>query len=161
MRDEMLFALLIPVIAIVGGFVMAGLAFYHQTKRREMAHRERMAMIERGLVPPPEVAPLAFAGGSDPRYGATPARVKARSTTAGITLIGIGFGLMVLISFTANAPQTGVGVGGAIAILGAAFFANNYLAARAALPMAGSEPQRSAPTVEPEKPNAGRAPEAS
>lgn len=84
---------LIPILAIVGGFVVAGLSIYHRTRLKELAYRERIAMIERGLVPPPEANPAAFDelwhGGVARRAGDQGSRA-ARCLTAGIILIGVG-----------------------------------------------------------------------
>jgi hypothetical protein len=47
-------AMMIPIIAILGGFVIALAAFRHNSKRRELEHQERMAAIEKGL-PMPQI----------------------------------------------------------------------------------------------------------
>ena len=48
-----------------------------------------------------------------------------RHRRAGVTLMGIGFGLMVLIGFAGESPSSAVGVGGFVVILGLAFFINS------------------------------------
>jgi hypothetical protein len=149
-------ALAIPIIAIIGGFVMAGLSFHHQSKRREMAHRERMAMIERGLLPPPEMDPLKPLDGGNGRLDSRGAPLDARHRTAGVTLIGIGFGLMLLIALAGNTPRVGVGVGGAVAVLGAAFFVNSYLAARTSQAPGTHEFPPAAPSGPPDRPGSDR-----
>ena len=53
-------------------------------------------MIERGLVPPPEVDPRGFDRAMD-RYRRATASGSGRHRRAGVTLMGVGFGLMVLI----------------------------------------------------------------
>ena len=86
-----------------------------RTKVLEMVHRERLAMIERGIVP-----------GSD--LDATPVQESARRRSArsnrllsaGIVIVGLGLGLATLIGFASGAAETAVGVGGAVAIIGAA-----------------------------------------
>ncbi len=51
---------LIPIIAIIGAFTTAIVATLSRARVRELEVRERIAMIERGLVPPPEVDPRGF-----------------------------------------------------------------------------------------------------
>jgi hypothetical protein len=45
-------------------------------------------------------------------------------------LIGLGLALMVLITFAGGGGETGLGIGGAFALLGAAFVVNGSLQAR-------------------------------
>ncbi|HVC18575.1 MAG TPA: DUF6249 domain-containing protein [Vicinamibacterales bacterium] len=120
-------AMAIPIVAIAGAFLVAALRIYSQMRVRELEIRQRIAMIEKGLVPPPEVDPARFedalrTGGRFDR-GSRAGRYRS----AGITLIGIGVGLMVLIGVAGDAPNQGLGVGGFIAVLGLAFFLNSWL----------------------------------
>ena len=48
------------LMSIVAGVVLMVAAMNNRRKIREMEHRERLAMIERGAVPPPETNPAAF-----------------------------------------------------------------------------------------------------
>jgi len=57
-------------------------------------------------------------------------RGGARHRRAGITLLGIGFGLMFLIGVAGDEPHAGVGIGGFFAILGLAFFLNSFFESR-------------------------------
>ncbi len=120
-----LVGILIPIVAIVGGLIIAGLSMHQRARLRELAYRERIAMIEKGLMPPPETDPQAFESAAFRRETAPVdsfsmyRAVKFR--TAGLILMGIGFGLMVLITFAGDQPGAGIGVGGAIALLGFAF----------------------------------------
>jgi len=41
--------------------------------------------------------------------------------------MGVGFGLMVLIGFTANDASVAVGVGGFLVVIGIAFFVNSLI----------------------------------
>ena len=50
----------------MAGVAVIWMAMQSRRQIREMEHRERLAMIERGLVPAPEVDPGAF----DRRFGA-------------------------------------------------------------------------------------------
>jgi hypothetical protein len=123
------FAIYMVTLNIVAGLVILWMAMNSRRHIREMQHRERLAMIERGLVPSPETDPGAF----ERRTGlglAPDSQVGARSRSSGVILIGIGLGLMMLISFAAEAPGTGIGVGGAFALLGVAFYINGVLSSR-------------------------------
>ena len=51
---------LIPIVAIVGGIIAGIVATVTRGRVRELEIRERIAMIERGMVPPPESDPEGF-----------------------------------------------------------------------------------------------------
>jgi hypothetical protein len=136
---------LIPIVAIIGGIAVAIVATISKGRIRELEIRERIAMIEKGLVPPPEVDPRGFERVMD-RYD----RVRqatdvswsrsvsgGRHRRAGVTLMGVGFGLMVLIAFAGDAPQAAVGVGGFLVVIGLAFFVNSFFDARMEPPAHG------------------------
>lgn len=123
------FAILILFLMIAAGLAILWMAMSSRRRIREMQHRERLAMIERGLLPSPELDPGAF----ERRTGLGPppaSQAGARSRSAGVIMIGFGLGLMMLISFAANAPDMGIGVGGAFALLGLAFYVNGVLSSR-------------------------------
>jgi hypothetical protein len=128
---------LIMVVAIVGVFTYSIVRSIASARVRELEVRERIAMIERGLVPPPEKDPQGFDramnrydrlreqyddGDWYPRRRAT-----ARFRTAGVTLMGVGFGLMLMISVAGGAVEAGIGVGGFLVVIGLAFFVNSWL----------------------------------
>ncbi len=121
---------LIPIVAIIGAFATAIVQSIHRARIRELEIRERIAMIEKGLVPPPEVDPRGFDRAMH-RYD----RLQvgrgggARHRRAGIVLIGVGVGLMVLIGFS-GAPDEGLGVGGFLCVLGLAFLINSLFERR-------------------------------
>ncbi len=126
----------VPVVAIVGAFTYAIVQAMTRARVRELEIRERIALIERGLVPAPEADPKGFENAMN-RYGQVAAAVApllsdraARHRRAGITLVGLGLGLMVLISVAGDEPSAGLGVGGFVAILGLAFFINSLFEAR-------------------------------
>jgi hypothetical protein len=119
-EQMMVFALLLNAIFIVGGVVVIVMAMSQRAKRLEMQHRERLAMIERGMVPSPETDPAHF----EASLG-RPA--VSRYTTLGVAVVGVGVGVMLLIGVAGGAADAGVGVGGAIAVLGFAFIVNGYL----------------------------------
>ncbi|MDE3153773.1 MAG: hypothetical protein KGN76_01665 [Acidobacteriota bacterium] len=124
--------MLIPIVAIAGAFLVGALKVYGQMRIRELEIRQRIAMIEKGLVPPPEVDPARFertmaaTSQSTDLFG----RSSRRYRSSGVTLIGIGLGLMLLISVAGGAPDAGLGVGGFIAVMGLAFFLNSWFESR-------------------------------
>src|SRR5438105_1099162 len=101
---------LIPIVAIIGAFTTAIIATLSRARVRELEIRERIAMIEKGLVPPPEVDPHGFDRAMD-RYDRlrTPGMRPRRHRSAGVTLMGVGFGLMVLIAFAGESPSAAIG----------------------------------------------------
>src|SRR5437899_12143568 len=88
---------MIPVIAIVGAFTYAIVQSMHRARVRELEIKERIAMIEKGMVPHPEVDPRGFdrAMNRYDRVQWTTSSVRHRR--AGMTLIGVGVGLLGLI----------------------------------------------------------------
>ena len=128
--DEGAQVLLGVIVFILGGVALMITAMNNRRRMLEIAHRERVAMIERGLVPSPELDPAGFEAGAGlgPRREAVGAGERYR--TAGVIMIGIGLGLMILLSFAAGVPDVGVGVGGAWAVLGGASLLNYFLISR-------------------------------
>ena len=123
--------MLVPIVAIAGFFLVIAVWIASRARVREVEIRHRIAMIEKGLVPPPEVDPGRFERALQV-HDVLSRRVPSRHRSAGITLVGIGLGLMVLISIAGGDPSSGIGVGGAIVILGLAFFANGLFDSRSA-----------------------------
>jgi hypothetical protein len=111
MEGQVLLAMLFTV-AIFSGVFLIFLAMRQRSETLERQHRERMAMIERGQVPP--AAPV--------RKGAS-----SLAMSIGIIVVGFGLGLMMLIGIAADQPEIGVGVGGAIVIIGAAFIVRSLV----------------------------------
>jgi hypothetical protein len=124
--DEFHFAwpFIIPIVAIIGAFTYAVVQTLARARVRELEVRERIAMIERGLVPPPEVDPRGFDRAMD-RYDRYRERSPGRHRRAGVTLMGVGFGLMLLIGVAGDSMSSGIGVGGFLVIMGVAFFINS------------------------------------
>jgi hypothetical protein len=123
---------LIPVAAIVGGCTITIVGIMARARVREAEIRERIALIERGLVPSPESDPAAFEAIVTPRarrFEARPAR-PGRFRRGGIVVTGIGLGMMVL--FAMNGESDGIGVGAFIAIIGLAFFVSSFVSVPAA-----------------------------
>ncbi len=115
---------LIPILAILGGFAVIITQTVVRGRIRELEIRQRIAMIEKGLVPPPEIDPQGFdrAMARFEPFGGHP-RSGGRTRRVGILLIGTGLGLMLLIGIAGESPNAAVGVGGFVATLGAAFLA--------------------------------------
>jgi hypothetical protein len=114
---------LLPIVAVIGGISIAIAAIISKNRVRELRIRERIAMIEKGMVPPPEIDPAGFDRAMirhdrDEWYGR---RAAGRHRRAGIILIGVGLGLMALRLGNGFAMREGVGAGGFLAILGLAF----------------------------------------
>lgn len=114
----------IPIAAILGLWAFLISVSQAKARVRELQIRERIAMIEKGLMPAPEVDPRGFerAMGQD---GTRYRHSANRHRSAGITLIGVGLGLMVMIAFAGEHPQQAVGVGGFIIMIGGAFLVNS------------------------------------
>jgi hypothetical protein len=128
LQEDVIIVILMSTIIVAGACLMIA-AMMNQRRMREMAHRERIAMIDRGLIPSPERDPAGFEAAS----GLKRRRESSAATnyrTSGIILIGIGFGLMILITFTVGSPAVGFGVGGAWVALGAALLLNYFLMTR-------------------------------
>jgi hypothetical protein len=107
-----LVVIIVFALIIGAGLIVVFSSLWHRARILEMAHRERLAMIERGLAPS-EVPPLTY---QDPQR-----RRSARSSkliSAGIINVGLGLALALLIGITSGAPEIAVGVGGAIMVLG-------------------------------------------
>jgi hypothetical protein len=116
---------MIPIVAIVSGCVVAIVKTISRNEVRALEIRERIAMIERGLVPPPETDPGGFERAMK-RYDlqAPSQRGSFRHRRVGIIFMGVGFGLMMLIAVSGDSPREGIGVGGFFVVLGLAFFIN-------------------------------------
>ena len=127
----------IPVFVLVGFFVLAALWIARRAKLRELVHRERMAMIEKGMVPPAELfpgAPPASILESAAYRGNTaalpPSLAASRFRSIGIMLVGLGAALVLIIGVAAGEPDIGLGIGGAIATVGAAMIVNAVVSGR-------------------------------
>jgi hypothetical protein len=134
---------LIPVLMMVGLFGLAAFWLSRRSRLHELAHRERLAMIERGLVPPVELQggvldlPAGQAAGG---IAATP-RAASRFRSAGVLLVGLGVAVATILAFAAGQPSLAVGIGGAIVAIGAAMIINAALVSRDApiAPTGGSQ----------------------
>src|SRR5436190_13318070 len=114
MQTEELFAVVF-IFGLFAGVFIIFLGLRQRSQQLEMHHRERMAMIERGQIPlaDPEVLHVRRVPGS--------AGPSSRALSVGIIVVGLGLALATVISVAGESPEVGIGIGGAIAILGAAF----------------------------------------
>lgn len=134
MQPEELFATVFVIAMFCGVFIIF-MGLRQRSQQMEMRHRERMAMIERGQVPL-DRSPAALRGVSS-------APASSRWLSVGIIIIGLGLSLMMIISVAGGAPEVGIGLGGAIAIVGAAFVVRSLVVkpSQQALPVSDpSEP---------------------
>ena len=127
MAGEELFAMVF-VLGMFAGVFIVYMGLRQRSQQIEMQHRERMAMIERGQIPLSEPASARHSGDrhSGERYPAYDVP-STRAMSVGIIVVGLGIALMTIISIAGESPETGVGVGGAIAILGGAFIVRSLL----------------------------------
>lgn len=131
--DDVLVAI-VSLATLIAGVVVIVAGLRYRAQMRELRHRERLALIERGLTPPPEQFGVAVHHG-----------LKQRSLSFGIIVVGLGFALMFLIGIAGGAAETGVGVGGAVAILGAAFIVRSIFAPTTAVSYGPPAPRREEP----------------
>jgi hypothetical protein len=122
MESEILFAIVF-VLGMFAGVFIIYLGLRQRSQQLEMHHRERMAMIERGQIP------LAAPESLHVRRVA-PVDRTSRSLSIGIIIVGLGLGLMTIIGIAAESPEVGIGVGGAIAIVGGAFIVHSVFVRR-------------------------------
>ena len=132
-------AVFIPIVGIIGGISVAIVGIISRMRLRELRIRERIAMIEKGLVPSPEVDPAGFDRAMR-RVDRVGGHGRGKHRRAGITIIGVGLGLMVLIALTGDTVRAAIGVGGFLVILGLAFLINSLF-----------EQQDNHPTVPPQQ----------
>ena len=119
---------LIPITAIVGGILAGIVATVTRGRVRELEIRERIAMIERGMVPPPESDPEGFDRRMHSMERLQRRDVAPRHRSAGVVLIAVGLGMIVLLTYAGDVPRQAIGIGGFIVILGLGFFVNSLMA---------------------------------
>jgi hypothetical protein len=133
MQAEELFALVF-ILGMFAGVFIIFMGLRQRGQQLEMRHRERMAMIERGQIPLVETA------GAQPRRLSSAVAPTSRSLSLGIIVVGFGFALMFIIGIAGESPAVGVGIGGAISILGAAFIVRSLVVRTAVDGMRTSAP---------------------
>lgn len=125
-----LLAVVLSLATLLGGVVVILAGLRYRTRMVELKHQERLAMIEKGLMPPPEfdLVPALIT-----RHPAEGLPIQ-RSRSLGIIVVGLGFAMMFLIGIAGGALDAGIGIGGAVVILGAAFIVRSMVAAPAGPP---------------------------
>ena len=93
----------VPIVAIIAWVTYMIVATLSRHRLRELEIRERIAMIERGMVPPPEVDPRGFDRAMRLMDRQEVRRGTGRHRRAGIIIMGVGFGLMLMIGFAGAA----------------------------------------------------------
>jgi hypothetical protein len=139
--DQDAAVMLVVSIMVLGAVTLIAIALRGRQRLRELAIKERIAMIERGVVPPPEVDPerfdrllLAYAvqRASNPK--------STRYRTMGVMLMGLGAALFMLLAFAAGVLEIAFGVAGGVFVLGIATYVNGSLVARDVPPAAPGTP---------------------
>jgi hypothetical protein len=139
---------LIPIVAIIGAFVAGIVATITRGQVRELEIRERIAMIERGMVPPPESDPGGFDRHLDSMERFQHRHTAPRHRSAGVILIAVGLGMVVLLTYAGGVPREALGIGGFIVILGLGFFVNSLFTSHSFAPPPAS-PRGNEPPVPP------------
>lgn len=112
--------MIVFVFGMFAGVFIIFLGLRQRSQQLEMQHRERMAMIERGQIPLAD--PDALHVRRIPNTGPS-----SRSLSFGIIVVGLGLALATIIGVAGESPEIGIGVGGAIAILGGAFIVRSII----------------------------------
>ncbi len=106
----------IPIIAIVGGITAGIVRTLGQQRLMEMAQRERIAAIERGL-DPSKLPPMQVAGGGDDLASMylSPTEYSRRRSqnlmTGGVITLFVGIGVMLFLKVMDGGDRTwGVGI---------------------------------------------------
>jgi hypothetical protein len=125
------FGILIPVVAILAWAALMIARVFARSRQREFAHRERMAMIERGLVPPPDKDPETFERlmrwQHDPERRGRHRRAELRFVGILLLCIGAGLGLLIWLASDGESNGVAIGVGGLVGLIGLAFLINSAL----------------------------------
>jgi hypothetical protein len=129
-------------LLVLGALTLIGMALRGRQRLRELAIRERIAMIERGLMPSPESDPerfdrnlllaAALQRASNPR--------GTRYRTIGVMLMGLGAALFLLLAFAGGVVDIAFGVAGGVFVLGIAAYVNGGLVGHEAPPPAAQHP---------------------
>ena len=114
---------IVPTAAIMGWALITLYRLYLVGRTREQAHRERMALIERGVTPPPETARVAFDWRGDVH------NPVSRNRRTGLILIAVGVGLAVM-QFVIGTGGRSMGASAFLIVLGIAFIVNAIFEAR-------------------------------
>ena len=117
MDPETAVAMTFGLVILAGAAIIVS-GMRYRSRAMEMAHRERLAMIERGMSPPAELG-AAYQDRQRVRGG--------RYMSLGIVIIGLGFALALLIGFASREGEVAIGVGGAVIAIGLALVATSIV----------------------------------
>ncbi len=130
MEGDELSVVIVSALVFLSGLAVIWMAMQSRRQIREMEHRERLAMIERGpgarAWRPIQVHWIVGSLRVTPAR-APESRGASRARTGGVTLISLGLALMFMLTFAAGQPEVGIGIGGAFALVGAGFYVNSVL----------------------------------
>ena len=115
-----MFGIGIAMFAISGGFAIAFYALWLDSRKRQMRHAERMAMIEKGLAPSSIVDAPAETGAWDAGR-----RRSQRSSAVWMICLGTGLALMFLLVNDGSWRQTWIG--GFLILFGIANLVNSIM----------------------------------
>lgn len=120
------------MIIVISAVALIAIVLRGRQRLRELTIKERIAMIERGLVPAPEVDPGSFDRALLLAYAIQRASnpKSTRYRTMGVMLMGLGAALFLLLAFAAGVPDVALGVAGGVFVLGIAAYVNGSLVAR-------------------------------
>jgi hypothetical protein len=135
----------IAVVAVLGAFAVAIANIWSRARIRELKVRERIAMIEKGLVPPPESDPAGFerAMGKVDGNIRRGERSRGKHQRVGILMLSVGVGTMILVGSAGDTWREGVGIGGFFVALALGFFLIGLLER----PRDPGSPKSSAPSL--------------
>ena len=134
MVGEELFAMVF-IFGMFAGVFIIFLGLRQRSLQLEMQHRERMAMIERGQIPLTDVDTAMHV------RRVSVSGPASRSLSFGIVIVGLGLAMMTIIGIAGESPESGIGIGGAIAILGGAFIVRSIVVREEPpQPLTGSKP---------------------
>lgn len=142
---DLSFGQLLVLVIVIGFIVMAMADKFLQARRRDHIHRERVAMIEKGIVPPPETDPAAWESAAGAAraaaWAATGESFHARAAVRrdiepsyfarafSILLISVACGLALML-YALGETRGAVAVGGLVFCLGLGFLTLSLLPRR-------------------------------
>jgi hypothetical protein len=138
----------VAIVAIVGGIFAGIVSTMFKARIRELEIRERIAMIEHGLVPPPEKDPEGFEQQMRVVDHWQQRPVAPRFRSGGIMVISVGLGLMVLLWFV-GVEREGIGIGGFLVMIGLGMLVNSVFASAARQHPPQAPPPASPPSERP------------
>ncbi len=148
-------------LIVASGVFIITISLRNRQRLRELAMKERIAMIEKGLMPSPEADPGRFDQFDRLerlmalRSRVSPSPSASRYRSLGIMLIGFGLAFAVLLTFAGGVIGAGFGIGGAFMVLGAAMVVNSLVMSRTEI---SDVPPRTASASPPPEPPTNVAP---